>query len=184
MTCFSNEANSLVKECSHLVHSMPGKSSYDYPPELLALQGQKKIFQLHFDPECTKARQNFILDTCWDDMSLLLPGPAALATPGSEIPEEKQLTKPFETEIVASTPEDKPATDHLPISLTVTPPPQVTPELETKKSASASAQPETSLEDQSKGQNEGSSKNIRRALFQENKGSAAQEVSKRAKKDK
>ena len=73
MTCFSDEANCMVKDCKELLQTMPQQDSYDYPPELLCLQGKKKIFQLHFDPQCTKERPLFILDTCWDDMPLLLP---------------------------------------------------------------------------------------------------------------
>ena len=73
MTCFSNEANSLVTDCKELLQTLPHQHSYDYPPELLSLQGKKRIFQLHFDPESTKERQLFILDTCWDDTPLLPP---------------------------------------------------------------------------------------------------------------
>ena len=64
MKCFSNEANSMVKDCKELLESIPNQDSYEYPTELLSLQGTKKIFQIHFDPESTKDNQGFILDTC------------------------------------------------------------------------------------------------------------------------
>ena len=77
MTCFSNEANSLVKDCKELLQTVPASDPYEYPPELLSLQGKRKIFQLHFDPDSTKDNQIFILDTCWDDTPL---PPSDLAT--------------------------------------------------------------------------------------------------------
>ena len=69
----------MVTDCKELLQTMPHQDSYDYPPELLSLQGKKRIFQMHFDPESTKERQLFILDTCWDDTPLLPPANAITA---------------------------------------------------------------------------------------------------------
>ena len=71
MTCFSDEANSLIKDCKEIVRTMPNQNFSEYPTELLSLQGKKKIFQLHFDRESTKENRVFILDTCWDAMPVL-----------------------------------------------------------------------------------------------------------------
>ena len=79
MKCFSNEANSLVKDCKELLASIPNQDSYEYPTELLSLQGTKKIFQIHYDPESTQDNQGFILDTCWDDAPLLITNVASVA---------------------------------------------------------------------------------------------------------
>lgn len=84
MTCFSNEAHSMVKDCKQLVQTMPNRNPYEYPPELLSLQGKKRIFQLHFDPESIKERQVFILDTCWDDMPLLTSASAVTSECGMD----------------------------------------------------------------------------------------------------
>ena len=54
MTCFSNEANSLLKDCTELLQSQPDQDPYEYPPEILGLEGTTKIFQLHYDLESTK----------------------------------------------------------------------------------------------------------------------------------
>lgn len=79
MTCFSNEANSLVKDCKELLQTIPNPNPHDYPAELLSLQGKTKNFQLHFDPESTKDRRIFILDTCWDNTPLLTSAATAVA---------------------------------------------------------------------------------------------------------
>ena len=134
MTCFSKEANSMVKDCNELVHNMPDKSSYDYPPELLALEGQRKIFQLHFDPQCTKAKQNFILDTCWDEMKLLTAGPAATAATSVELSKNieagKHMATATDTTIAMPNREAK----HLqPLPTTITTPPEPIPTLETSE---------------------------------------------------
>ena len=79
MTCFSNEANSLVKDCKDLCKAIPNVNPYDYPAELLSLQGKAKNFQLHFDPDSTKEKRIFILDTCWDDVPMLTAEASAVA---------------------------------------------------------------------------------------------------------
>jgi hypothetical protein len=50
------------------------QNSSEYPNELPSLQGKKKIFQLHFDPESTKEQRIFVLDTCWDTTPLFTSG--------------------------------------------------------------------------------------------------------------
>lgn len=95
MTCFSNEANSLVKDCKELLQAMPDQSPYDYPTELLSLQGKEKIFQLHFDPESTKEKQLFILDTCWDNTPSITERLATDAEESGTVqPKEHQTTPP------------------------------------------------------------------------------------------
>ena len=66
VTCFSNEADSMIKDCKELVQATDNRDPYDYPEELLALEGKKRVFQIHFDPDCTKEKPHFILDTSWE----------------------------------------------------------------------------------------------------------------------
>ena len=66
----------MVKDCKELLKTIPNQNSYEYPAEILSLLGKRKIFQMHFDPNSTKERQIFLLDTCWDATPLLTLGDA------------------------------------------------------------------------------------------------------------
>ena len=83
----------MVKDCKELLRTMSKQDSYDYPKELLSLQGMKKIFQLHFDPDSTKENRIFILDTCWDATPLLLSGNANIGQSSIDSTETLTPTK-------------------------------------------------------------------------------------------
>ena len=112
MTCFSNEANSLLKDCKELLQNIPNKDPYDYPSELLSLQGKAIIFQLHYDPDSTKDNQVFILDTCWDETPLLISIVSALPESSAGSSSQTTLaTMDVETKSVATgTPMHEPST--------------------------------------------------------------------------
>jgi hypothetical protein len=82
----------MVKDCKELLKTIPNQSSYEYPTEILSLQGKRKIFQLHFDPDSTKEKQIFILDTCWDTTPLLTSADATIVEPSIGSPKTVALT--------------------------------------------------------------------------------------------
>lgn len=164
MTCFSNEANSLVKDCKELLQTIPNPESRQYPAELLSLQGKRKICQLHFDPECTKDEQVFILDTCWNETPLLISN--APTPPESSLESSKQ--KPDATmeaktksqaDPVTATPANTPPKTitakvetpdtFQPKETDTTPPPKQTPLSETQKATGKVDTPQTSEPKQS-----------------------------------
>ena len=198
MTCFSNEANSLLQDCKELLRTTPNKNSYEYPKELLSLQGKKKIFQLHFDPESTKEHQVFILDTCWDTTPLLTSGTSATnesaisysaevtqkTVPAVPIPEPTTAIQIKESE--GSTPTKEPdecsaevdAPTTINISQTST-----AGALKHKDDDTTPAIEQTSLLEKSKGKKEAGRKSARRALFTEAEDASTTTPQKKAKKE-
>ncbi|GKB15919.1 DNA helicase [Tanacetum coccineum] len=89
LTCFSNEANSLVKDCTELLNELPDKNPYQLPLALKELEGTTHTFQFHFDINSTLKRKVFILDTVFTN---IVP---PLLTP----PAEYTVPKPISTEL-------------------------------------------------------------------------------------
>ena len=175
MTCFSNEANSLVRDCKELLQTIPASDPYEYPPELLSLQGKRKIFQLHFDPESTHDTKIFILDTCWDDTPLP-PSDLAVTTESSTASSIEKTLQPMATatkrktgkSALAETSTPTPKKHNAPDTFETnephaTPPPKATPLAETTKP-----------------KNEQPKRSTRRSLFTE--GKDAQEPTPQKKK--
>ena len=141
---------------------MPAPDPYDYPAELLALQGKTKIFQLHFDPESTKDKQVFILDTCWDDIPLLPSNVAALPESAAGSSVQKTLP-PIATQIKSET-----ARAPLPEPSTPSTEKVTTPDTFEPSEADNTPPPkETPLSEMSKPKNERPKRSASRALFTE-----------------
>ena len=90
----------MVTNCNDIIQCLQDKNPYLYPPEILALEGQRKIFQLHFAPESTKERRVFFLDTTWDDTPLLIEGTGttteAIAQSSKSMNTSKEKPKPMD----------------------------------------------------------------------------------------
>lgn len=57
LTCFSDEANCIVKYCNELMKDLRNKDPYKPPKELTDLEGTTHLFQLNFAPESTKEKK-------------------------------------------------------------------------------------------------------------------------------
>ena len=202
MTCFSNEANSLVKDCKELLQTIPNPDSRQYPAELLSLQGKRKNFQLHFDPECTKNEQVFILDTCWNETPLLISDAPTL--PESSIESSKHKTDAtIETDPVTATPTNTPPKTitakvetpdtFQPKETDSTPPPKETPLSETpegtekvdtllSETPQTTAKAQTVLSETPKPIKEQPKRNTRRELFTKDKDTPEKPSLKKSKK--
>lgn len=172
MTCFSNEANSMVTDCKELLKTIPDQSSYEYPAEILSLQGKRKIFQLHFDLDSTKEKQIFILDTCWDAMPLLTSTDATIVEPNIEFPEAAGLATnktppatPATTTPNITIPHTETTATVTPDETYITPPPK-----------------ESSPSEQSQSRKQAPRKSTRRALFAEDEDQPAASGGKKTKK--
>jgi hypothetical protein len=207
MTCFSTEANSLLKDCKELVHATGITDPYDYPQEILDLQGKKKIFQLHFDPDSTKENRIFILDTCWDDTPLVTTKPTCIGQSSLEFSKEpaaEQLPgtpthnpillpdttgKTIESALPTTTATGKTpvTTQHKPA---ITPNSEETSLVQTSTSKNESENEgaistppeETSFVEPSKAKNEQSKGNVRKLLFSESNVPPAGKSPKKSKK--
>ncbi|GJW08873.1 hypothetical protein Tco_1571296 [Tanacetum coccineum] len=97
LTCFSNEANSLVKDCAELLNELSDKNPYQLPSTLKELEGTTHTFQFHFDINSTLKRKVFVLDTVFTNVVLPLPTqpvkhtepePTSIEPPTAVIPTE------------------------------------------------------------------------------------------------
>ncbi|GKA16860.1 hypothetical protein Tco_0696697 [Tanacetum coccineum] len=99
LTCFSNQANSLTRDCTEVLADLPDKNPYQLPPNLKSLEGTSHIFQFHFDSTSTSRKIFFVLDKVFKDTILPLPAPPiqhALPEPTfTEQPEPTPLAKPL-----------------------------------------------------------------------------------------
>ncbi|GKE50040.1 hypothetical protein Tco_1481298 [Tanacetum coccineum] len=89
LTCFSNEANSLVKDCTELLNELPDKNPYQLLLALKELEGTTHTFQFHFDINNTHKRKVFVLDIVFTNIVPPLPAP----------PAEYTVPKPISTEL-------------------------------------------------------------------------------------
>ena len=190
LTCFSNEANSMVKDCNDIIRSLQDKDRYKYPEELLALEGKKKIFQLHFASDSTKQKPVFFLDTAWDNTPLLtmettniaqtLPAPVSPASSSSAIPPPTAAQSSKKITIATSLPEQDEtiagSSTCLSPPLSVTPKPEE-PLLATPPDHDARFPAESHVK---YGPRKGS---IRKALYSEEKTAAAEKTPKKTKKN-
>ena len=73
VTCFSDEAHSIVSSCNEIIPKLQEIDPYTIPPQLTALLGKTYIFQLHFGSDSTKEQRFFFLDKAWDTTPLIAP---------------------------------------------------------------------------------------------------------------
>lgn len=179
----------MLKDCKELVESMPEQNSYEYPKELLSLQGKQKIFQLHFDPESTKERKIFILDTCWDDTPLLTSGSAigsestvesTAATMSASQPEEDEAVNLQQLHMAEIAKEPLTTMDEL---KTATPPKEVAQFAEVAGTEPKTPPDQSSLPETSKLKNQPSRKSARKGIFTEKEDGSAASGSKKSKKE-
>lgn len=172
---------------------MPEPDPYNFPAELLSLQGKAKNFQLHYDPDCTKDRQVFILDTCWDDIPLLISNVSAL--PESNASSSSQTTPPTtgtETKDgTATTSMDEPLTPEIennPPAVINTPSKTTTAKVDTpdtfdlRQTDDAPPAEQTPASQTSKPENERPKRGARRVLFTEEKDTQETTSHKKSKK--
>ncbi|GKE37484.1 hypothetical protein Tco_1460889 [Tanacetum coccineum] len=75
ITCFSNQANSLIKDVHELLAEISDKKPYHLPQSLKQLEGSTHTFQFYFDIMSTSRRPDFVLDTVFPNIPLALPAP-------------------------------------------------------------------------------------------------------------
>ncbi|GJY08663.1 nucleic acid-binding, OB-fold protein, partial [Tanacetum coccineum] len=75
ITCFSNQANALVKDCNELLTELSTRNPYELPSILKDLEGTARIFQFHFEINSTSKRKDFVLDKVFEKTMLPLPAP-------------------------------------------------------------------------------------------------------------
>ncbi|GKA62881.1 DNA helicase [Tanacetum coccineum] len=75
VTCFSNQANSLIKDVHELLAEISDKDPYHLPEGLKQLEGTAHTFQFHFDSTSTSKRPDFVLDAVFPNIPLALPAP-------------------------------------------------------------------------------------------------------------
>ena len=184
MTCFSNEANSLLKDCKQLLQSQADQDPYAYPAKILGLEGTTKIFQLHYDLESTKEKQIFVLDTCWDDLPLPVAEIPAHAESHTNSPKQsnspKQVAVSPETDIPMATTQNKPEPTSPP---TMAAPTQPTSETKNEECPTTPATEQPTLAQPSKPANQPARKSARKPLFQQNPDTTATGSAKKSKKE-
>ncbi|GJY61564.1 DNA helicase [Tanacetum coccineum] len=100
---YSNQANSLIKDCNELLTELPKKNSYELPSTLKDLEGTARIFQFHFDINNTSKRKDFVLDIVFQKTILpLLAAPVQHATVERISAEQPKPVAPLETSSPAS----------------------------------------------------------------------------------
>nr|GEX94409.1 hypothetical protein [Tanacetum cinerariifolium] len=75
LTYFSNQVDSLIKDCNELLAKLSDKNPYNLPSALNELEGTTHIFQFHFDTNSTTRKKDFVLDTVFTDTILSVPTP-------------------------------------------------------------------------------------------------------------
>nr|GEV26095.1 hypothetical protein [Tanacetum cinerariifolium] len=81
ITCFSDQVNTLTRDCNEVLAETMNKDPYTFPPSLKELEGTTHTFQFHFDTGSTTKRPDFILDTVFKNPTLALPAPVPIETP-------------------------------------------------------------------------------------------------------
>ncbi|GJX82942.1 DNA helicase [Tanacetum coccineum] len=75
VTCFSDQANSLTRDCNELLAERTDKDPYQLPSSLKDLEGTTHTFQFHFDAGSTLKKRDFVLDRVFKNTILPLPAP-------------------------------------------------------------------------------------------------------------
>ncbi|GKA35542.1 DNA helicase [Tanacetum coccineum] len=94
ITCFSEQANTLTRDCDEVLAEISNKDQYTLPPSIKELEGTTHTFQFHFDIGITARRPNFILDEVFKNPTLALPAPTLTETPEPQTTNEPAGTTP------------------------------------------------------------------------------------------
>ncbi|GKB33691.1 DNA helicase [Tanacetum coccineum] len=92
---FSDQVNSLTKDCNKLLAELPDKDPYHIPSTSKELEDTAHIFQFHFDGGSTSKRRDFVLDKVFKKTPLLLPAPPVQNTlPTATLAEQQEYMPP------------------------------------------------------------------------------------------
>ena len=106
MTCFSPQTDGLIKPVDALLEEVADKDPAIIPPEILALQNTRHVFQFKFAKPTSKGPPTFILQKIMDAPPLTLP-------PGTEGPSSAPTSPPYShTPTYTSPPPATPSTTH------------------------------------------------------------------------
>ncbi|GKD19939.1 DNA helicase, partial [Tanacetum coccineum] len=89
MTCFSDQANALIRDCNDILAELPNKNPYELPSALTNLEGTTHVFQFHFDSGSTSRRRDLVLDKVLETAVLPLPAPPPQVVPPEAIVQEQ-----------------------------------------------------------------------------------------------
>ncbi|PWA50562.1 hypothetical protein CTI12_AA471590 [Artemisia annua] len=98
MTCFSPQTDGLIKDINSLLQEVSDKNPATTPPQILALQNTRHIFQFRFAKPTTKGRPTFVLQKVMDHPPLLLApateGPSSAPTTPPDSLAHSQISPP------------------------------------------------------------------------------------------
>ncbi|GJT13486.1 hypothetical protein Tco_0860528 [Tanacetum coccineum] len=89
VTWFSDNTNTLIRDCNDILAELPNKDPYELPSTLKELEGTKHVFQFHFDSGSSYRRRNLVLDRVFE-----ISEPTAAPISENQ-PEAIQHTKPL-----------------------------------------------------------------------------------------
>nr|GEU61310.1 DNA helicase [Tanacetum cinerariifolium] len=75
LTCFSDNTNTLIKDCDDILAELPDKDQYKLPFALKDLEGTTHVFQFHFNSGSSSRRRDLVLDRVFKSTVLPLPAP-------------------------------------------------------------------------------------------------------------
>ncbi|GJV95745.1 hypothetical protein Tco_1547322 [Tanacetum coccineum] len=181
ITCFSDQANTLTRDCNEVLAETINKDPYTLPPSLEELEGTTHTFQFHFDTGSTAKRPDFILETVFKNPTLALPAPVP-----TETPEPQTTIKRKETLLQDLTEVDANKTNPTETTTSQQTNPQSSIPTSPKSACTESETQEPEDEDSTKkgdGKSKLSKTSVRKALFGKDPEPDLTEVSKKQKHD-
>ncbi|PWA48305.1 hypothetical protein CTI12_AA492340 [Artemisia annua] len=124
MTCFSPQTDGLIKNVDTLLQEVTNKDPAIIPPQILALQNTRHVFQFRFAKPMGKGPPTFVLQKVMDRPPSILPapteGPSSPPTthPGSQTASQTS-PPPATPKTTQETPADTSGTISLPTTSTV-----------------------------------------------------------------
>ncbi|GJR38151.1 hypothetical protein Tco_1213835 [Tanacetum coccineum] len=98
VTCFSDQANTLIRDCNDILAELPNKDPHELLSALKDLEGTTHVFQFHFDSESISRRRDLVLDRVFKSAMLPLPAPPPQVIPYEliikEQPRATQVSEP------------------------------------------------------------------------------------------
>ncbi|GJY85202.1 DNA helicase [Tanacetum coccineum] len=104
VTCFSDNTNTLIRECNDILAELPNKDPYELPSALKDLEGTTHVFQFHFDSGSSSRRRDLVLDRVFETPVLPLPAPPTqIIAPEPLIEEQPRASQVSEPTLPSST---------------------------------------------------------------------------------
>ncbi|PWA38716.1 hypothetical protein CTI12_AA558750 [Artemisia annua] len=121
MTCFSLQTDGLIKDINTLLEEVAEKNPSIIPPQILALQNTRHVFQFRFAKPAGKGPPTFVLQKVMDHPPSILPASAEGPSSPSTVPvytlTDSQATPPPATPVTAeNTPADTSPTTTIPVT--------------------------------------------------------------------